>query len=62
MLDHNGGVINPDEVQQTGEGQLGRKVRITPRFVEQSFAPFETLADRLEATEADAGRGRSETE
>jgi hypothetical protein len=62
VLDHNGGVIDADYVQQTGEGQLGRKVRITPLFVEQSFAAFETFADRLEATVADASNGRPETE
>lgn len=50
VLDHNGGVIDADYRRQTGEGQLGRKVRIKPVFVEEVFAAVEALADRLEAT------------
>ena len=50
VLEHNGGVIDPEYVRQTGEGQLGRKVRIRPAFVEEAFAAVEALAERLEAT------------
>ncbi len=50
LLDHNGGVVDPAYVEQTGEGTLGRKVRITPAFVASAFTAFTALADRLEAT------------
>jgi hypothetical protein len=48
VLEHNGGVTDEDYVGQTGEGVVGRKVRIKPPFVEQAFAAVEMLADRLE--------------
>lgn len=56
LLDHNGGVVDDDYLKQTGEGTLGRKLRITPAFVDQAFAAFTALANRLEATAAEVER------
>jgi hypothetical protein len=50
VLEHNGGVIDDDYVSQTGEGVLGRRIRIRLNFVEEAFAAIEKLADRLEMT------------
>ena len=50
VLEHNGGVIDDDYLSQTGEGVVGRKVRIRPVFVEEAFAAVELLAGRFEAT------------
>ena len=57
VLDHNGGVIDDGYVKQAGEGIIGRKVRITPTFVESAFTAFTTLADWFE-TNSKAGRGK----
>lgn len=53
VLEHNGGVIDDDYVSQTGEGVLGRRIRIRLNFVEEAFAAIEKLADRLEMTTAE---------
>jgi len=50
VLEHNGGVIDDDYVGQTGEGVLGRRVRVRLNLVEEAFAAIEKLADRLEMT------------
>ena len=50
VLEHNGGVIDDDYVGQTGEGTVGRRIRIRTPFVEAAFAAVEKLADRLEET------------
>lgn len=50
VLEHNGGVMDEDYIGQTGEGTVGRRIRIRTPFVEQAFAAVEKLADRLEAT------------
>jgi hypothetical protein len=50
LVEHNGGVVDEDYVGQTGEGVVGRRIRITLAFVEEAFVAVEELADRLEAT------------
>jgi len=52
VLEHNGGVIDEDYVGQTGEGVLGRRIRVRLNFAEEAFAAIEKLADRLEMTAA----------
>jgi hypothetical protein len=50
LLEHNGGVIDERYKRVTGEGSIGRRVRITPAFVDQALAAVIALAGRLEAT------------
>ena len=50
LLEHNGGVIDERYKREGGEGSIGRRVRITPAFVDQALAAVVTLAGRLEAT------------
>jgi hypothetical protein len=50
VLEHNGGVIDDRYVAQTGEGVVGRRIRIRPRSIEEAFAAVEELARRLEET------------
>jgi len=50
VLEHNGGVIDERYKRETGEGSIGRRVRITPAFVDQALAAVVALAGRLEAT------------
>jgi hypothetical protein len=50
VLEHNGGVIDERYKRETGEGSIGRRVRITPAFVDQALAAVIALAGRLEAT------------
>ena len=52
VLEHNGGVIDDDYVGQTGDGVLGRRIRVRLDFAEAAFAAVEKLADRLEVTSA----------
>ncbi len=49
VLEHNGGAID-DAYRRTGEGTIGRRVRIIPAFVEDASVAVVGLADRLEAT------------
>lgn len=48
VLEHNGGVIDDAYVRQTGEGTVGRRIRVTPAFANDAFAAVEALADRLQ--------------
>jgi hypothetical protein len=50
VLEHNGGVIDERYQHETGEGSIGRRVRITPAFVDQALDAVVVLAGRLEAT------------
>lgn len=52
VLEHNGGVIDRDYVGQTGEGVVGRRIRVRLEFAEEAFAAMEKLADRLEMSSA----------
>lgn len=48
VLERNGGVIDEAYRRETGEGTIGRRVRITPAFVEDASAAALGLAERLE--------------
>ncbi|MBA3689574.1 MAG: hypothetical protein H0W81_12240 [Chloroflexi bacterium] len=37
-------------LRETGDGTIGRRVRVRPAFVEQALDAVESLADRLDAT------------
>ncbi len=50
VLEHNGGVIDELYLRETGDGTIGRRVRVRPAFVEQALDAVESLADRLDAT------------
>jgi len=50
VLEHNGGVVDERYRQETGEGNLGHRVRVRVQFVEGVFAAAAALADQLEAT------------
>lgn len=50
LLEHNGGVIDERYKHETGEGSIGRRVRIKPAFVDQALDAVMALAARLEAT------------
>jgi hypothetical protein len=50
VLEHNGGVVDEPYVRETGEGTIGRRVRIGPAFVKQVLEAVVSLAERLEAT------------
>jgi hypothetical protein len=43
-------VIDERYKRETREGSIGRRVRITPAFVDQALAAVVTLAGRLDAT------------
>lgn len=47
VLEHNGGVIDEDYLSQTGEGVLGRRIRVRSAFVEDAFAAIEKLLTSL---------------
>lgn len=47
LLEHNGGVADAKYVEETGDGVVGRKVRITPRFVADVVNSIERLAEQL---------------
>jgi hypothetical protein len=50
VLEHNGGVIDERYQRETGEGSIGRRVRITPALVDQALDAVVALAGRLKAT------------
>jgi hypothetical protein len=50
VLEHNGGVIDERYQRETGVGSIGRRVRITPAFVDQTLDAVVALAERLEET------------
>jgi hypothetical protein len=43
-------VIDERHQRETGEGRIGRRVRITPEFVDHAHDAVVALAGRLEAT------------
>ena len=49
VLEHNRGVIDGRYQRETGEGSIGRRVRITP-LVDQTLDAVVSLAERLEGT------------
>ena len=50
VLEHNGGLIDERYQRETGEGIIGRRVRITPGFVDRTLEAVVALAERLEGT------------
>lgn len=59
VLEHNGGVADARYVQETGEGTVGRRLRIRSEFVQEAIGALVTQADRLQATATDAAPGVS---
>lgn len=47
IIEHNGSVIDARYVAETGEGVIGRRVRLTVAFVRQAHRAAVKLADRL---------------
>lgn len=50
VIEHNGGVVDVKYVAETGEGAIGRRLRLSTPFVEGALVAAVALADRLEAT------------
>lgn len=50
VLEHDGGVVDERYLRETGEGTIGRRLRIRPVFVQQVLDAVVILAERLEAT------------
>jgi hypothetical protein len=50
VLEHNGGVVDERYQRETGEGSIGRQIRIPSQFVDHALDAVVALAGRLEAT------------
>lgn len=50
LLERNGGVIDERFRRETGEGSIGRRIRIAPAFVDRVDDAVVSLAERLGAT------------